>query len=283
MITGTNAHCKLLNVTVTDSKATITLLIYATLSTVPSVPFRIIAKDIDDNSVEYVNDNVYWIDQINNYNYDSKNIDVNKHKEIVFQLDITKKNTANIQGNRWIRKCFIQLLDNTKGPQTAAAWSSEALTLISDDFEIPEIQNISFDTVDIFGEYGKIKCKFNLKYKSQEDFNYNNQNFTAMINVRSVNTNNIIETKEIQTSALSLYNEITTTGDYKLGDRIAVQLLITNKNGELIRDVKKIYRPNKKYSNTFVKTSEGIKRAIAIYSLTDSKDEHEGEWLDGDN
>lgn len=283
MIVGTNANCKLLNITVTDSKATITLLIFSTLNTVPSKPFRIVAKDLNDNSTEYVNDNIYWIDQINNYNYDSKNVDINKYKEIVFQLDISKKNTSEIQGNRWIRKCFIQLLDGTKGPTAAAAWTSEALTLISEDFEIPEIKNISFDTTEIFDQFGKIKCKFNLDYKSQEDFNYNNKNFNAFINVRSVNTNNILETKEIHTSAIGLYNEITTTNEYKLGDRIVIQLLITNKNGDIVRNVRKIYRPSKKHSNTFVKTSEGIKRAIAIYTLTDAQNEHEGEWKYGDN
>ena len=103
------------------------------------------------------------------------------------------------------------------------------------------------------------------------------------MNIRSVATNNILETKQIETSSVSLYNEIVSTNSYKLGDKVAVQIIITNKIGNVVRDVRKIYRPIRKYSNSFIKTNDRIKRVIALYMNTDSSEEHEGEWLDGNN
>lgn len=328
MIIGTNAYCKLKEIKVTENIATITLLIFATQSTVPAKSFRICLKE-EDGLITYADNNTYWIDQVNNYNYDSNNVDTKKHKEIMLSVDISRSNTSDIQGNRWVRNCYIYLIDASKNIDAVPAWSSGLLHLISDDFEIPEIKNVSFDTTQLSTRYvygivsvdslpeqenaiqnvlykvkvndvdhyfrwsgrefyeaeletelcGKIKTKFTLHYNTEKDFNYNNDNFSALLNIRSVATNNILETKEIATSSIDIYNEIETTQSYLLGNPIIVQLLITNKNGDVLKDIRKIYKPIRKYSNGFLKTDEGIKRILAFFVNTDTSEEHEGEWL----
>lgn len=288
MINGTNAYCKITDISISENIATIKLLIFATKATLPAKSFRICIKDVESEELKFVNNNYYWIDQANNYEFSSNNIDTKKHKEIIFKIDISDNNTGIIKQNRWIKKCYIYLIDSSKDIYSVPSWSSDELYLVSDEFEIPDIEDISFDTVETvqryddlgtLGKYGKIKCKFDLKYTSEKDFNYNNTNFLAKLNIRSVSTDVVLETKPIETSSVSLYNEIVTTNSYLLGQRIAVQLLITNKNGEVVRNVRKIYRPTKKYSNTFIKTNKGIKRVIAIYAALDVDSEHEGEWL----
>ena len=179
-------------------------------------------------------------------------------------------------------------MDSEKDINVVPAWSSDLLNLISDEFEIPIIENVSFETSDLTtyslsnGETelrGNIKTKFNLKYSSQKDFNYNNSNITAILNIRSISTDAILETKTIETSSISLYNEIKTTNQYLLGNRVVVQLLITNKNGEVLIDERKIYKLIKKWSNSYIKTKDGVKKILAFFVNTDSETEHEGEWL----
>lgn len=288
MIKGTNAYCKVTNVTINENIAKISLLIFASKSTIPAKPFKLCVKDADTNQLYYPDNNVYWIDQVNNYTYDANNIDTKKHKEIIFTIDISNSNTASIKGNKWVRNCYIYLLDSEKDINAVPAWSSDLLNLISDEFEVPIIENISFETKNLATYYlpedetelrGNIKTKFNLKYKSQKDFNYNNSNITAILNIRSISTDNILETKTIETTSISLYNEIETTAQYALGSRVVVQLLITNKNGEVLIDERKIYKPTKKWSNSYIKTKEGIKKILAFFVNTDSETEHEGEWL----
>lgn len=281
MIKGTNAYCKVTKITVNENIAKISLLIFASKSTIPAKPFKLCVKDADTNQLYYPDNNVYWIDQVNNYTYDANNVDTKKHKEIIFTIDISNSNTAFIKGNKWVRNCYIYLLDSEKDINSLPAWSSDLLNLISDEFEIPIINNISFETTNLNTAElkGNIKTKFNLKYKSEKDFNYNNSNITAILNIRSVSTDNILETKNIETSSMSLYNEIETTEQYPLGASIVVQLLITNKNGEVLIDERKIYKPIRKWSNSYIKTKDGIKKILAFYVNTDSDTEHEGEWL----
>lgn len=290
MIKGTNANCKITKVTITNTTATVTMLFFASQATVPSKAFRIYLKDIDTNEILAVNNNVYWIDQVNNYELDANNIDTNKHKEVMFTIDITNNNTSITKDNHWIRNCYIYLIDSEKDIYSVPAWSSDELNLISDDFDIPEIRNISFDTTELTNEFdmvytndfvlkGKIKAKFDLHYDKETDFNYNNKNFNAFMNIRSLATDNILETKHITSSSVGEYNEIQSENLYKVGEKFVVELCITNKNNDLLLSVRKIYKLIKKMSNTFIKTNDGIKRVIAYHVATDANIEHEGEFL----
>lgn len=290
MIAGTNANAKITKVTINNSTATVTMLFFASKSTVPAKSFKIYIKDENSDELININNNVYWIDQVNNYNFDANNVDTNKHKEVMFTIDITKNNTAEIVAHHWIRDCYIYLIDTSKDIYDIPAWSSDKLSLVSDDFEVPTIKDISFDTIDILSELdsvysnefiakGKIKAKFDLHYDTEVDFNYNNKNFNAFMNIRSIATNDILESKEITSSSVAEYNEIVSDNYYQLNHRIIIELCITNKNNELLVKESKIYRPIKKLSDTFIKTKDGIKRVIAYHVATNAMEEHEGEFL----
>ena len=292
MIKGTNADCKLLKVTISETIATVTLLIFASKATNPAKAFRIYLKDLDTGKYTMANNNVYWIDQTNNYNYDSTNVDTKKYKEIMFNIDITRSNTSEISDKKWIRNCYIMLMDTSKEiGSSGISWSSDLLTLISNEFEIPTVKNIDIQAknLTIFHldqedltktEYrGNIEVNFKLHFTSEKDFNYNNKNFSAFLNIRSVSTDEIIESKEISSSSTSLENTIISTKKYSLGAPVVIQILITNKNKDIMREYRKIFTPFKKYSNTYIKTKDGVKKVIAFYIVTDSKQEHEGDWL----
>lgn len=274
MIKGTNANCKIVNISVSENLATITLLIFATQATVPAKSFRICVKDIDTNETTFINNNIYWIDQTNNYNLDSNNIDTKKYKEIILTLDISKSGTGVIKDNRWVRSCFILLLDSSKNIDDEAAWSSGIINLISSKFEAPEIKNVSFET-----NKNKIKTKFSLIFKTKKNFNISDKNFTVKLNIKTLGTGTVLESKEIILNKDTPYNEVTTDKEYTIGQPIIIQLLVINKNGEYISDINRIYTPSKKYSNTWVKTDNGIKRVLFIYISTPIEAEHEGDWL----
>ena len=291
MIKGTNADCKIVKISINETVATVTLLIFATKATNPSKSFKIYIKDADTNEYSVADNNVYWIDQTNNYNFDANNVDTKKYKEIMFNIDITRSNTSEINGKKWVRNCYINLIDMSKNFYNAVAWSSSLLTLVSEEFEIPTVTNIQMSTHKLNTFYldqndltktelrGLITVDFKLNYISEKDFNYNNKNFSAVLNIRSVSTDQLIETKEIATSSVSLENSITTTNRYSLGSPVVIQILITNKNHDIVSEYRKIYTPFKKYSNTYIKTKNGVKKVIAYYLLTDSNVEHEGDWL----
>lgn len=269
-IAGTNAYCKLTDIKVTENTAIISLLIFATKSTSEAKSFRICVKDKDTNKISYVNNNTYWIDRVNNYNYDSNNIDTNKYKEITLSLDITRSNTSDIQGNRWVRNCYIYLLDSSKRIDERPAWSSELLTLTSDSFEAPEIKNISFETTNIKNNKGKIKTKFNLSYVDGEKF-FNNNNFSIFLYIKSIYSDKVLEEKEISTSSISSYNEIETTNSYEINSPVVVQILLANKNKRLLNDYRKIYKPIRKYSDSFVKINGRAKRVLSYYIMSEDK------------
>lgn len=269
MITGTNAYCKLTKITVTENLATFTLLIFATQSTVPAKAFRLCVKDTDTGHVSYIDNNTYWIDKTHNYDFDSNNVDTNKYKEIMFTLDISRNNTSQIKDNKWIRKCYIYLLDSSKTFDDTPAWSSDLLDLISDKFEMPEISNIFFESVpDVDENSFKIKCDFDLVFKSQKDFNYNNSNINAFLRIRSYSSDKVIEEKEI-ISSTSIHNSIITENSYEQGIKYTIQIVITNKNGETILEKRRTYVPNKKITTSFIKCNDGIKKIMFIHVQDD--------------
>ena len=284
MIKGTNADCKIINISVSETTATITLLIFATVSTNPAKSFAFYVQDEGSQEKKQLNNYTYWIDRYINYDFNANNIDTNKNKEVILNIDITNGNTANISDKHWTRNCYIQLCDTSKTFNNVA-WSSDKLSLVSDEFEIPTVKNIkmipSVTAYDLQKEkdIAKIGVSFELDFNSEKDFNYNNKNFLATLNIRSLATDLILETKQVAKSTNKL-NEVETDNFYEFNEKIVIEILITDNKGNLFSKTRKIFSPRKKYSkSTFIKTDTGIKEVRAFYINTDSSEEHEGEWL----
>ena len=172
MISGTNCDCKILKTEITETTALITMLVFGTKSTIPSQPFNIYIKDEGSNEKVKADNNTYWIDRINNYDYSNNNVDINKYKEILLKIDITKKNEADIIGNKWIRNIYIYFV-NATDETNKIAWSSGKISLISEEFRIPDIPNVRFKAVnEIYDDNANaykanVDVEFDLEYTAE--------------------------------------------------------------------------------------------------------------------
>ena len=158
------AYCKIKETKVSGLKAYITLVIY---SSVPQTTadimgninrvFSFYLRDLNSTELVRLSHNNYWIDRNNNYNNDSNNIDINMHREIILEVDITNNNQSEMQEGRWVRRCNIILIDHTTGSEEA--WVSEDLELISKEIELPEL--IKFSIYKNSDNYLEINFKYN--------------------------------------------------------------------------------------------------------------------------
>lgn len=283
MISGTNADCKIVGISVSGTIATITLVVFATVATYPSKPFSFAVQDVGSETRKYISNNVYWIDRNNNYDNDSKNVDTNKYKEIILTLDITNGYEADIDDWKWIRKCSILMLDKTKSRESVA-WSSGVLTLVSDAFDVPAVTNIGFsdeDTAHVVAvdrDMTHIGVSFDLKYASKSDFSYDASNIRVFVRFASARTDRAIEEKEVVIGE-SLHCKVVSDEFYDFRVPIAICISVCDMKKRIHSTYRKICRPFRKRSDTFVKTPLGIRKANAIFVHTDPVEEHEGEWL----
>lgn len=186
-----SSYCTVKSTKVSGNTAYITLLIMSNTPQSKHCAFSFWIKDLDNNEYTRANNNKYWIDRCNNYNNYSGNIDINMYKEITLTVDITKANTSPMQLNRWFRPIQITIKSENAIQTSEDLWESETLELLSDEIILPNITNLICRSES---EYG-LKVLFNLKYKSQEDFNYINNNLLFLIRTRSVYDNHIIESQ----------------------------------------------------------------------------------------
>lgn len=255
MIKGTTANCKIKSITVTDSTATITCIIYSLSPAKQHKAFKFFLRD-KDKTITAVSENIYWIDRINNYNNDSINIDVNQYLETQFSIDITNNNTAEVIDNKWVRNCNLILRDLDQ-PTNTYAWVSEDLTLVSKEFEIPNIYNLDIHSDKNFNLY----ISYDYKYKSQADFNYNNSNLYATIKVLSIYTNTLLDSIDIAVTSTHVDTKFLAT----FNTPIKVIVELKNSKGQKLSILEKLYTPMIKRSDTFIKTAKGIQRILAYY------------------
>lgn len=256
MIKGTTANCKIKSITVTDSTATITCILYSLSPAKQNKAFKFYLRN-KDKSLTEISKNIYWIDRLNNYNNDSTNIDVNQYLETIFSIDITNNGTSNLIENKWIRECNLVIRDMSE-PITSYAWVSEDLTLVSKEFEIPTIKYVDIYSDENFNLY----VDFLYKYKSQADFNYTNSNLKTTLNVVSIYTHNILETLDIDSNNSS---KIHATFLNTFKTPIKVQIFLKNKKGDILLSTERLYTPAIRQTTTYIKTHKGIEKVLAYY------------------
>lgn len=261
------SYCKIKNVKVSGLKAYITLVIY---SSIPQTSqdnmgnihrvFSFYLRDLNSIELHRLSQNNYWIDRNNNYNSDSNNVDINMHKEIILEVDITNNNQSNMLENKWIRQCNIVLIDHTTNP--IEAWVSEDLELISKEIELPTLSNLQ-----ILADTGSIILKFKYLYESQEDFNYINSNLVTEIRIKSIYSDEILESTDLpgftdkyvreQTVLYQSYNEYT--------EPVIVQILIKNLKEDILKVYSKFFNPALSNLNISIKDNAEIKNVKTMY------------------
>lgn len=262
------SYCKIKEIKVSGLKAYITLVIY---SSIPQTSednmgnihrvFSFYLRDLNSYDLYKLSHNNYWIDRNNNYNNDSNNIDINMHKEIILEVDITNNNQSTMENNRWIRNCNIVMLDHTTGADEA--WVSEDLTLISKEIELPSLSklHITTDSKNI------LHIDFQYSYKSQEDFNYTNNNIVTVIEIKSIYTSELIETCEFAHYKKENTQEETinfiTNNTYT--EPVVVNILIKNLKGDVLKVINKVFNPLINNTNITIKDKTLLQtKAIGI-------------------
>lgn len=240
------AYCKIKETKVSGLKAYITLVIY---SSVPQTSkdsmgnihrvFSFYLRDLNSTELVRLSHNNYWIDRNNNYNNDSNNIDINMHREIILEVDITNNNQSEMQEGRWVRRCNIILIDHTTGSEEA--WVSEDLELISKEIELPEL--IKFSIYKNSDNYLEINFKY--KYESQEDFSYINSNIYYDLAIKTTYSNETIEHREFYSSQDNPINntDISYISENQYTEPVIVCMQIKNLKGETINIENKFFNP----------------------------------------
>lgn len=257
-------YCKVKDIKISGLTAYVTLLVYSSVpQTTPdslgrtSRVFSFFLKDKDSDEVIQLSRNLYWIDRVNNYENNSINVDINMHKEILLEIDITNKNKAQMKDRRWIRHCNILIKDMSNSSYNTL-WTSEDLELISKEVILPEITNIK-TTID---KSNVLHVTFNKTYESQEDFNYIDSNLKTVIRTKSIYNNKVIEEfiLEDDNQFTNEYGQIginSFCSEYTSPIIVEIQLL--NKKKEVLYSIEK-FCSNQINPKVFIKSSGDIKQ-----------------------
>jgi hypothetical protein len=263
MIKGTNTDCKITDISVVGSTATITCLFFASATTDKPTGVRFYLYDVNSEEKYLIDNTAYWIDSINAYETNLLNVNVNGYKETRITIDITNDNKSPMQKDRWYRKCYL-ILANVEDLYTRALWSSDTLDLVSEPVELPDIKNlVIYNKPTTSGNISlnKLYIDFTYAYKTESDFNYNNSNLKTVAIIKSISTGNILEQIESTTKEKML---LESTSGYEYNKPILVELYITNLKGEILKSITYIYKPFIKRAYGYIKTNKGIKKIRQI-------------------
>jgi len=257
MIQGTSASCKLVSTKVSKAKAYIKLIISSTKPAEEQKYYRFYIQE--DSQLSLISNNNYWIDRNTNYNNDGNNIDINMYRELLIEVDITAGNGGKMVGNRWVRECQLVLVDEDfdKTP----VWYSETLYLVSDEIELPDIQELNIYNTDNFT---KLHVELLYKYKSQADFNYNNENLYTKIVLRSNATGKILDEAIIYEED-SFNSRIYYVFEGTFDAYVDVQIQIYNNAGQIVKQFTKLYKAYLRRFKTYVRNNGKAKQVNSIF------------------
>lgn len=272
MIKGTNTNCKITDISVVGSTATLTCLFFASNTTKNPVGLNFYLVDKDNDDITLLDNTTYWIDNINAHDTNLLNVNINGYKEVKLKIDITKDNTSIMQNTRWLRKCYIQLVDVTDSYLTPL-WSSDILNLVSDSIEIPKIKNITFYNKKVYitqlNDFeNKLYINFKYSYASESDFNYTNTNIKTIVIIKSITTGKELEKIEVPTQETM---KLESSKGYNYTEPVIIEIYITNLKNEILESFSYIYKPFIKKATGYIKTTEGVKK---IYRLVVVKEDN---------
>ena len=257
-------YCKVKDIKISGLTAYVTLLVYSSVpQTTPdsfgrtSRVFSFFLKDKNSDEIIQLSRNLYWIDRVNNYENNSINVDINMHKEIILEIDITNKNKSQMKDRRWVRNCNILIKDMSNSSYNTL-WTSEDLELISKKVILPEITNIK-TTID---KNNVLHVIFNKTYESQEDFNYIDSNLKTVIRTKSIYNNKVIEEfiLEDDSKFTNEYGQIEINSFcLKYASPIIIEIQLLNKKKEVLYSIEK-FCSTQNNLKVFIKSFGDIKQ-----------------------
>lgn len=258
MIKNTNADCKIRDIKISGSTAYVTIIFSSSKATPEPRVFNFYIQDSKTREQVLLSNTNYWIDRYNNYDNRALNVDINMYKQIVLQIDITNNNKSDMINNKWVRNCYLVLVDVTD-KRPINAWYSEELDLISKELSVPNIENLLLHSTSKY----KLNISWDFKYESQEDFNYNNTNIYSEIIIKSPYTHTPLETIIMSSDTKSNTKKITCLNVYK--EPILIEILLKNLRGDILKRKEVFYKPVPRTTNTYIKTSQGIKKVSTFF------------------
>lgn len=271
MIKGTNTDCKITDISVVGSTATITCLFFATSKTEKTVGLKFYLLNKNEEEKYNIDNTTYWIDNINSYENNLLNKNVDGYLEVKLHVDITNNNTSAMQQSRWFRKCYL-ILANVEDTYCKPLWSSDLLDLVSTPIEIPEIKSLVVYNKSVYissknETENHLIINFKYSYKAEADFNYTNDNLKTYIISKSLTTGKIIEQIETQTKEkISVESSI----GYTYNEPVLIEIYLTNLKDDILKTATYIYRPYIKRAWGYIKTANGVKMIKQIITKKDN-------------
>jgi hypothetical protein len=261
MIKETNTDCKITDISVVGSTATLTCLFFANNKTEKAVGLRFLFIDLETEEVFQLDNTTYWVDSINSTDSNLLNVSINGYKEVRLVVDITNNNTASMQKSRWYRKGYLILTDITD-VYNKPLWQSETFSLVSEQISIPKIKDLFIYNkpvyVDVLSETeNRIFIEFKYEYDIDVDFTYNNSNLKTFIIIKSISTGAVIETIEPESSQ---YIKAESSLGYTYNEPVAIDICVTNLKKEVLKQFSVLYKPFTKKACGYVKTAYGVKK-----------------------
>jgi hypothetical protein len=282
---GLSTYCEIKDVSITQQEATIKVLLFSNQENNVIFGLQFYILDEDKQTEELINTNTYWVEKFQpsfepNNNIQN-NIDINLFKELLFKVDITDKNRASFQVDRWIRNVRIlikaEAIIGTSTVNTGdIVYRSESISLVSGIVIVPDLKQISIKSINTDGNLSDVEellVSIYYNYGIENDFNYNNKNIQYFFRLINPKTFKVITGSQKILTENGTFDQDSKLGvlkytftSLKLRTPIIVSISIRDLKGNIIKGYNKLYIPSVPKNKVYVKFNGVIKEVEVMFS-----------------
>lgn len=281
---GLSTYCEIKDVSITQQDATIKVLLFSNQENNVIFGLQFYILDEDKQKEELINTNTYWVEKFQpsfESNNIQNNIDINLFKELLFKVDITDKNRASFQVDRWIRNVRIlikaEAIIGTSTVNTGdIVYRSESISLVSGIVIVPDLKQISIKSINTDGNLSDVEellVSIYYNYGIENDFNYNNKNIQYFFRLINPKTFKVITGSQKILTENGTFDQDSKLGvlkytftSLKLRTPIIVSISIRDLKGNIIKSYNKLYIPSVPKNKVYVKFNGVVKEVEVMFS-----------------
>jgi hypothetical protein len=282
---GLSTYCEIKDVSITQQDATIKVLLFSNQENNVIFGLQFYILDEDKQTEELINTNTYWVEKFQpsfeSNNNIQNNIDINLFKELLFKVDITDKNRASFQVDRWIRNVRIlikaEAIIGTSTVNTGdIVYRSESISLVSGIVIVPDLKQISIKSINTDGNLSDVEellVSIYYNYGIENDFNYNNKNIQYFFRLINPKTFKVITGSQKILTENGTFDQDSKLGvlkytftSLKLRTPIIVSISIRDLKGNIIKSYNKLYIPSVPKNKVYVKFNGIVKGVEVMFS-----------------
>jgi hypothetical protein len=281
---GLSTYCEIKDVSITQQDATIKVLLFSNQENNVIFGLQFYILDEDKQTEELINTNTYWVEKFQpsfESNNIQNNIDINLFKELLFKVDITDKNRASFQVDRWIRNVRIlikaEAIIGTSTVNTGdIVYRSESISLVSGIVIVPDLKQISIKSINTDGNLSDVEellVSIYYNYGIENDFNYNNKNIQYFFRLINPKTFKVITGSQKILTENGTFDQDSKLGvlkytftSLKLRTPIIVSISIRDLKGNIIKSYNKLYIPSVPKNKVYVKFNGVVKEVEVMFS-----------------